>query len=70
MNSKKQFTSGKKLNNCKDFSEIIYFFRYDIEIMLLEPDFKREIQNLIDKYDLKAIILGNRRTDPWSRDLE
>ena len=25
---------------------------------------------MIDTHNIKAIVLGNRRTDPWSRDLE
>lgn len=38
--------------------------------MLFSADFKGEVQKLIDTENIKAIIMGNRRSDPWSRDLE
>ena len=44
--------------------------RYQIKVTIYDPDFKKEVQKLIDDHQIKAIILGNRRTDPWSRDLE
>jgi len=33
-------------------------------------DFKGEVQRLIESEGVKAIVMGNRRSDPWSRDLE
>jgi FAD synthetase len=43
---------------------------YGIKIQLFSADFKAEVQKLIDTSNVKAIIMGNRRSDPWSRDLE
>ena len=39
---------------------------YDIKVQLYSKDFKREVQRVIDEDGIKAIIMGNRRTDPWS----
>ncbi len=36
---------------------------------MFSSDFKAEIQRMIDEQDIKAILMGNRRTDPWSSDL-
>ena len=44
--------------------------RYGIQVQIFSSDFKREIQKLIDEQGIKAIIMGNRRTDPWSTDLK
>jgi hypothetical protein len=44
--------------------------RYNIKVQLFESDFKVEVQKLIDQSITKAIIMGNRRSDPWSRDLQ
>lgn len=33
-------------------------------------DFKSEVGKLIDECGIEAIIMGNRQTDPWSKDLE
>ena len=44
--------------------------RYGIKVRLFSADFKGEVQKLIDTDNTKAIIMGNRRSDPWSRDLE
>ena len=54
-----------------EFDEISLFRKqieshYGIEIQLFGPDFKREVQRLLDEQGIIAIILGNRRTDPWS----
>ena len=45
-------------------------FSYGIKVQLFSADFKGEVQKLIDHQNTKAIIMGNRRSDPWSRDLE
>ena len=37
---------------------------------IYDSDFKKEVQKLIEEHKILAIILGNRRTDPWSRDLD
>ena len=44
--------------------------RYGFKVLLFSADFKTEIKKLIDNEGVKGIILGNRRSDPWSRDLE
>ena len=44
--------------------------RYGIRVQLYSADFKREVQRVIDEDGVKAIIMGNRRTDPWSADLQ
>ena len=41
-----------------------------IKVQLYSSDFKREVQRVIDEEGVKAIIMGNRRTDPWSANLE
>jgi FAD synthetase len=46
------------------------FYRYGVQVQLYSSDFKREVGRLIDEQGVKAIIMGNRRTDPWSQDLE
>ena len=33
-------------------------------------NFKEEVQKFLDQTQVKTIIMGNRRSDPWSRDLE
>lgn len=43
---------------------------YGIKVELFSADFKGEVKKLIDSQGTKAIIMGNRRSDPWSRDLE
>jgi 3'-phosphoadenosine 5'-phosphosulfate sulfotransferase (PAPS reductase)/FAD synthetase len=43
---------------------------YGIKIQLFGPDFKREVQRLLDEQGIKAIIMGNRRSDPWSQNLK
>ena len=42
---------------------------YGIKVQLFSSDFKREVGRLIEEQGIKAIIMGNRRTDPWSQDL-
>ena len=44
--------------------------RYEVKVELLGSDFKQEMQRLIDEQHVDVIIMGNRRTDPWSADLE
>ena len=39
-------------------------------MQLYSADFKREVGRLIDEQGVKAIIMGNRRTDPWSESLQ
>ena len=39
-------------------------------MQLFSSDFKREVGRLIDEQGIKAIIMGNRSTDPWSQDLQ
>ena len=39
-------------------------------MLLFSADFKTEVKKLIDSEGVQGIILGNRRSDPWSRDLE
>jgi len=43
---------------------------YGIKVQLYSSDFKREVGRLIDEEGVKAIIMGNRRTDPWSENLQ
>ena len=38
--------------------------------MLYSSNFKVEVQKVIDEFEIKAIILGNRDTDPYSQNLE
>jgi FAD synthetase len=45
-------------------------FRYSIKVQLFSSNFKEEVQKLINSENVKGIIMGNRRSDPWSRDLE
>ena len=42
---------------------------YGIKVELFSSDFKGEVQRLIDENEIKVILMGNRRTDPWSKDL-
>jgi hypothetical protein len=42
---------------------------YGIVILLFGPDFKTELQKLLDQHNVKAVIMGNRVTDPYSADL-
>ena len=54
-----------------EFDEITQFrqqmeTKYNIKIQLFGPDFKREVKRLIEEQEIKVIIMGNRRTDPWS----
>ena len=44
--------------------------RYEIRVQLYSSDFKREVGRLISEEGIKAIIMGNRRTDPWSQNLQ
>ena len=44
--------------------------RYGVHVQLFSSDFKREVGRLIDEQGVKAVIMGNRRTDPWSQDLQ
>ena len=58
-----------------EFDEITAFraemeAQYGITIQLFGQDFKSEVQRLIDQSAIEAIIMGNRRSDPWSGDLE
>ena len=46
------------------------YSRYGIRVQLYSADFKREVGRLIDEEGVKAIIMGNRRSDPWSQDLQ
>ena len=41
-------------------------YSYGIQVQLFSSDFKREVGRLIDEEGIKAIIMGNRRSDPWS----
>mmetsp|Transcript_31311 Transcript_31311/g.38743 ORF Transcript_31311/g.38743 Transcript_31311/m.38743 type:complete len:150 (+) Transcript_31311:201-650(+) len=43
---------------------------YGIQVQLFSSDFKREVGRLIAEQGVKAIIMGNRRTDPWSENLQ
>ena len=45
-------------------------FRYGIKVQLFSSDFKREVGRLIEEQGVKAVIMGNRSTDPWSENLE
>ena len=47
-----------------------YHHSYGIEIQLFSADFKAEVKKLIDTENVRGIIMGNRRSDPWSRELE
>lgn len=38
-------------------------------MLLFGPDFKSELQKLMDMHSVKAIIMGNRLTDPYSANL-
>ena len=38
-------------------------------MQLFSSDFKAEVQRLIEEQGVTAIIMGNRRTDPYSQDL-
>jgi len=42
---------------------------YGIKVQLLGPDFKSELRRLVDEQGIKAVIMGNRKTDPYSSDL-
>lgn len=58
-----------------EFDEIAEFRaeveqQFGIKIALYEADFKREVARFIEDTGVKAIVMGNRRTDPWSKDLE
>ena len=44
--------------------------RYEIRVQLYSSDFKREVGRLTSEEGVKAIVMGNRRTDPWSQDLQ
>ena len=44
--------------------------RYGIEIKLFKSSFKSELEGLTKEGGVKAIIMGNRRTDPYSDDLK
>ena len=37
--------------------------------MLFGPDFKSELQRLLNEHNVKAVIMGNRVTDPYSANL-
>ena len=59
----------------KEFDEVTQFrkeveAKFGIEILLYGKDFKREVGRFIDESGVKAIVMGNRRTDPWSQQLE
>ena len=43
---------------------------YDIHIELYASDFRQEVGRLIEEEEVKVIIMGNRRTDPGSEDLQ
>ena len=43
--------------------------KFGITVELFSSDFKAEVQRLIDEQEIKAILMGNRRTDPWSSEL-
>ena len=58
-----------------EFNEVTQFrkeveAKFGIEIQLYGKDFKREVGRFIDESGVKAIVMGNRRTDPWSQQLE
>lgn len=40
-----------------------------MKVELFQPDFKSELVKVIDQLKVKAIIMGNRCTDPWSQNL-
>lgn len=52
------------VTNCKFIK-----FRFNIKVQLYESNFKVEVQKFIDQNSVKAIIMGNRRTDPYSQNL-
>jgi FAD synthetase len=41
-----------------------------VKVELYQPDFKSELVKVIDQLKVKAIIMGNRSTDPWSQNLQ
>ena len=42
---------------------------YGIKVELFGPDFKAELERLINEQGVKAVIMGNRVTDPYSSKL-
>jgi 3'-phosphoadenosine 5'-phosphosulfate sulfotransferase (PAPS reductase)/FAD synthetase len=44
--------------------------KFGIAVQLYSSDFKVEVQKFIDQNQVKAIIMGNRRTDPYSQNLD
>ena len=62
------FVKDNEFDEIKSFREAIEQ-TYGIQVQLFSADFKGEVQRLIDEQGIKAIIMGNRRTDPYSTDL-
>ena len=62
------FVKDNEFEEIKSFREAIEQ-AYGIQVQLYSADFKGEVQRLIDEQGVKAIIMGNRRTDPYSAEL-
>jgi FAD synthetase len=62
------FVKDNEFDEIKSFREAIEV-TYGIQVQLFSADFKGQVQRLIDEQGIKAIIMGNRRTDPYSADL-
>lgn len=58
------------LNDSLPSGVLLKLCSYGIRVQLYSADFKREVQRLIEEEGVKAILMGNRRTDPWSQDLQ
>jgi 3'-phosphoadenosine 5'-phosphosulfate sulfotransferase (PAPS reductase)/FAD synthetase len=41
-----------------------------MKLHIYGSDFKAEIQKALDEHGISAILMGNRRTDPWSDNLK
>eukprot|EP01017_Pseudomicrothorax_dubius_P041694 TRINITY_DN6697_c0_g1_i3.p1 TRINITY_DN6697_c0_g1~~TRINITY_DN6697_c0_g1_i3.p1 ORF type:complete len:176 (-),score=33.34 TRINITY_DN6697_c0_g1_i3:24-494(-) len=44
--------------------------KYQISLEVFERDFKKSLEKLVSEKDLKFIIMGTRRTDPFSSHLK
>ena len=43
--------------------------RYKIKLCVYGKDFKGELAKALDEHQAIGVLMGNRRTDPWSHDL-
>lgn len=43
--------------------------RYKINVKLYSDNFKEEVKKFTEAEGVKAILMGNRRTDPYSAEL-